>query len=139
MTTRRRASERDRDAAAGTTAGKEEIEDAEAKALMPPERILHSYGDVRRVVEGLGARTHDDDYPSGLTNGGNTCFASVGVAVFAKSDTVDGVVQRRGETSRRGKVCGDEKVLRRVRVLSALGAGAGVAGRAQHRTVDEGH
>ena len=68
--------ERDRDAAARDDGGKEEIEDAEAKALMPPERILHSYGDVRRVVEGLGARTHDDDYPSGLTNGGNTCFAA---------------------------------------------------------------
>ena len=68
--------ERDGDAAARDEGGKEEIEDAEAKALMPPERILHSYEDVRRVVEGLGARTHDDDYPSGLTNGGNTCFAA---------------------------------------------------------------
>ena len=67
---------RDGDAAARDEGGKEEIEDAEAKALMPPERILHSYEDVRRVVEGLGARTHDDDYPSGLTNGGNTCFAA---------------------------------------------------------------
>ena len=71
-----RASSETGGAAARDDGGKEEIEDAEAKALMPPERILHSYGDVRRVVEGLGARTHDDDYPSGLTSGGNTCFAA---------------------------------------------------------------
>lgn len=51
-------------------------EDAEARALLPPATTLHPYEDVRRSVEGLGTRRHDHDYPSGLTNGGNTCFAA---------------------------------------------------------------
>ena len=63
----------------------EEDEDAEAKALLPPATILHSYDEVRRAIED-GARA--EDYPSGLTNGGNTCFAAAALQCLRRASAL---------------------------------------------------
>ena len=62
------------DAAMSPRASTSDVDDAESKALLPPRKILHPYSRVREAME---SRSEEDaELPSGLTNGGNTCFAA---------------------------------------------------------------
>ena len=62
-----------------------QMEDAEARALLPPAMTLHPYEDVRKFVNGASMRKMEDDYPSGLTNGGNTCFAAAALQCLRRA------------------------------------------------------
>ena len=69
-----RESSGDAEDATSPRASTSDVDDAESKALLPPRKILHPYSRVRDAMN-AGSDTNAG-LPSGLTNGGNTCFAA---------------------------------------------------------------
>lgn len=61
---------------------KGETRDREGKNLCPPGVILHPYA---RVREAMSASDRRGDVPSGLTNGGNTCFAAAALQCLRRA------------------------------------------------------
>ncbi|CAL55822.1 Ubiquitin carboxyl-terminal hydrolases family 2 [Ostreococcus tauri] len=106
---------------ATTPRARRDAEEAEQRALLPPATTLHSYEDVRRAVNG---NRSEEDYPSGLTNGGNTCFAAAALQCLRRAtpltawfDDVDTFhdAKRCAETRRFCVVCEYARHLERAR------------------------
>ena len=69
-----RESSGDAEDATSPRASTSDVDDAESKALLPPRKILHPYSRVRDAMN--SGSDANAELPSGLTNGGNTCFAA---------------------------------------------------------------